>query len=146
VKLCEKCGKKPIRYTGTGECNVCYKRRYRSDPVKAEKSRAASRAWKEQHREQNRTRDRAWHQDHDYGPCPICAGRMVLGSEMCAGCISDIADVRRSLAEGMWADGWSLKEMCEVLGVQTGYFGVRRERDGWDLPYRYRNTKRQLAA
>jgi hypothetical protein len=56
----------------------------------------------------------------------------------CEECWHAIADVRRTLSEGMWADGWTLREMAEAVGVTKCYFSVRRARDGWDLPQRVR--------
>lgn len=59
VTPCEDCGR-----TGVGSngrlCMGCTSRRVRQDPEKAERSRAASRAWKERNRERNRERDRAY--------------------------------------------------------------------------------------
>lgn len=54
----------------------------------------------------------------------------------CVDCVHALADVRRTLAEGMWADGWLHREMAEALGVGAHYFASRREKDGWDLPLR----------
>lgn len=67
-------------------------------------------------------------------------------SERCVDCLHATATVRRTLAEGMWADGWSLREMAAAMGVKAGYFSVMRIERGWDLPYRYQGTKRQRPA
>jgi transposase len=112
------------------------------NPEYNERHLAVSRAWKDAHREQDRARNRAYAQAHRYDLCPHCGNRKCDDSEMCVECRDVTATVRRSLGEGMWADGWSMAEFREILGVHAP---TMRER-GWDLPYRYRNTKRQLAA
>lgn len=51
---------------------------------------------------------------------------------------------RRSLVEGMWADGWTLTEIGEVLGksqrVAGNLIGAGRK-NGWDVPFRHHHTK-----
>lgn len=73
----------------------------------------------------------------------VCGVDKFRTSTRCEGCLQATADVRRTLAEGMWADGWSLRDMAQAFEVKTAYFAGRRLRDGWDLPYRYQGTKRQ---
>lgn len=134
---CEGCGKAltgaQTRYCSR-RCKSAVRRR---DPAAAERQREHSRAWKDAHREENRARDRAT----QHRPCPNCGGARNRDRDQCLGCWEATVAVRRSLAEGMWADGWPLKAMAEAFGVTTGYFGCRRLRDGWDLPYRY-NVRR----
>jgi hypothetical protein len=61
-------------------------------------------------------------------------------------CLRALEAARRSIAEGMWADGWSIMEINAVFGwTSRGALACMRDR-GWDLPYRYRNTKRQREA
>lgn len=125
------------RYLGVGKATV-----YRwINPDYAEQSREASRAWKAS----NRDRTREYDQAHAHKPCPNCGGEMSRQREMCAGCHAVVADVRRSLAEGMWADGWLLREINEVLGWKMPGGVTVMRRCGWDLPYRYR-VKGRLAA
>jgi hypothetical protein len=108
---------------------------------------ARSRRWKERNRESNRAKDRARTRSPEYrGVCssPICTHlrgacgerRAASGARgYCRDCHLAIADVRRTLAEGMWADGWSLKDWAAALGVGISYLGPARTR-GWDLPFR----------
>jgi hypothetical protein len=62
----------------------------------------------------------------------------------------EVYEVRRSLVEGMWADGWSGREIAEVLGWgKSSSVSVLRNY-GYELPYRnlpYRMfEERRLAA
>lgn len=114
--------------------------------------RAAARRWKQRNAEQQRAYHRAYGRaPENRGTCEsgICTnlrGIKALSTRphdrgYCAECVNVIADVRRTLAEGMWADGWMLREMCEAFGgITKAYFAVMRDR-GWDLPYRYRRTR-----
>lgn len=80
--------------------------------------------------------------------CPIehCGALLPWGTSTCAECRAAVADARRTLTEGMWADDWSLAEMADVLGVGVAYFAGRRLRYGWDLPYRYERHATAVAA
>lgn len=55
----------------------------------------------------------------------------------CSECARAVADVRQTLTEGMWAEGWTVYEIEAALGVNSrgGYVGACRAR-GWDLPHR----------
>lgn len=132
---CLDCGETGRFYQGHGRCRTCYMRWKRStDPDYAARSRRVSVTWKAANRERTRQYDR----EHAHKPCPVCGAQMDRGSEMCAGCRAATTDVRRTLAEGMWADGWSLREMGEAFGVGPNYFTVARAQKGWDLPHRYK--------
>lgn len=61
------------------------------------------------------------------------AGGRVYQRGYCQECTQTIAEVRRSLGEGVWADGWSAAEFREITGSIAA---VVRSR-GWDLPRRY---------
>lgn len=112
------------------------------NPDYEEHQRAISLAWKDRNRERKRAHDR----EHMRKPCPVCGRDMMRHSEMCQGCRSAIAGVRRTVTEGMWAQGWPIREIAEVLGVGTTYFAPMRAR-GWDLPLRYRmENGRRVAA
>jgi predicted transcriptional regulator len=71
------------------------------------------------------------------------AGAARRRDRRCEGCIHAIAEVRRTVAEGMWADGWTVYEMADVFGgVSTKYFHSQKPR-GWNLPHR--RTAEQVA-
>jgi hypothetical protein len=112
-----------------------------------EHDRARSRAWKARNREANRERDRASARSaRGRGLCSECGmpkGIGGAGNARCMGCISATAEVRRTLVEGMWAEGWTCREIfVDVLGVHTAYIGPCR-RKGWNLPHR--RTPEQVA-
>lgn len=72
-----------------------------------------------------------------------CGTTKIKGSERCQECYDATAAVRRTLAEGMWAAGWTLGEMGDAFGVKgCKYFPAQRVR-GWDLPHR--RTAEQVA-
>lgn len=55
----------------------------------------------------------------------------------------EVYEVRRSLVEGMWADGWSSRDIATVLGwAPTGSISVLRNY-GYDLPHRYDLHRRE---
>lgn len=54
-----------------------------------------------------------------------------------------VYEVRRSLVEGMWADGWSGREITEVLGWRPASSVSVLRAYGYDLPYRYDAEWRQ---
>jgi hypothetical protein len=59
-----------------------------------------------------------------------------------------VADARRQLAEGMWADGWTIREMAEAFGIAKDRMGVtlahwRIEGHGDAFPHR--RTPEQVA-
>lgn len=89
--------------------------------------------------------DRANPESHS-DACPCCGGLKRRVSDRCEGCRRAVADVRRTLAEGMWADGWPHRDMAGPLGVRKFDSGKARLEYGWDLPYRYAGTKRQRVA
>jgi hypothetical protein len=91
------------------------------------KRNAAKREW-----------DRA-HKESHYDECE-CGARKKRENARCIGCRRLVEDSRRALAEGMWADGWTEREIREVLGrFQVG----AARRGGWDLPHR--RTREQVA-
>lgn len=90
----------------------------------------------------------AWGRDHPEtwrNTCP-CGAQKMKRSAQCHECANAVAEVRRTLAEGMWAVGWSTSDLADVFGLvgssRKTYFAARRD-NGWDLPYRYKGTKRQ---
>jgi hypothetical protein len=97
----------------------------------------------------DRCRKRRWDRAHPEAKqtsCPQCGGVMDRKSTRCRDCLRAWEAVQRTLIEGMWADGWSAHEISTVVGWDfRGAIGAWRLR-GWDLPYRYRNTKRQREA
>lgn len=72
--------------------------------------------------------------------CGRSCGRWTLRPDRpgarCEECIRAIEAVRRSLVEGMWAQGWPWRTICAVVGAGNGSLSVWRAR-GWSLPYRY---------
>jgi hypothetical protein len=91
------------------------------------KRRPAKREW-----------DRA-HAEDRYDKCE-CGMRKKKTSSRCDDCARAVAEARRQLAEGMWADGWKESEIREVLG--TFQVGAARQ-GGWNLPHR--RTPEQVA-
>lgn len=133
-RRCEWCDR-PLSGQQKRYCSAtCKTRVRREDPASAEQDRAIARRWKAAHREQNRARDRA----SQHRPCPHCGQPHNRQRRICIGCFRAVSAVRRSLVEGMWADGWSGREIEAVLGVNCGgkYVASRRA-DGWDVPRRY---------
>jgi hypothetical protein len=72
-----------------------------------------------------------------------------LAAKTCRGCIAADAEVRRDRITAMWEEGMSVLAIAREFGCTRGAITVEmayiREL-GRDLPYRYRNTKRQRAA
>lgn len=130
------------RYLGVGIGTV-----YRwINPEHEKHQRAVSLAWKDRNREANRARDRQHLQDIK-DPCPNCGTLKSHNRAQCLGCFTVTAEVRRTLAEGMWADGWLIREINDALGwTAPGGITSMRPR-GWDLPHRYRmENGRRVAA
>jgi hypothetical protein len=82
--------------------------------------KAAKAAWDKAHRESH------------YDECE-CGARKARNSTRCLGCRRLVEDARRALAEGMWADGWTQREIREVL--PSFHLGAARQ-GGWKLPHR----------
>lgn len=117
------------------------------NPETQDRGRETSRAWKAANRE--RVRDYA--EAHKHRPCPNCGGPMKRhGANQCRECRAATEITCYSLIEGMWADGWALREIAAALGRTENSVHVtfhRMRRDGWDLPYRYAmENGRRLAA
>jgi hypothetical protein len=113
-------------------------RRRRAKPGGAERDRVVSRRWKDEHREANRARDRRRALERR-NACPNCGTLKRRTSAECEGCVIATIAVRRSLIEGMWADGWLLKEIAAALGSSKDSVGVTinsMRAEGWHLPYR----------
>lgn len=69
-----------------------------------------------------------------------CGAPKMRGSARCEECRRTVERASRALAEGMWADGWTEREIRAVLpGFRVG---AARQR-GWDLSYR--RTPEQVA-
>lgn len=112
-------------------------------PDFAARQRAASRAWKDAHREQNRERDRLRAADPDQrGRCEACGGLMGVGTRddgVCDGCRASQAEARRERIAAMWTAGLSLAAIAADLGTSADCTHVeicRMRDDGWSLPYR----------
>lgn len=146
---CLDCGRTGRVYGGYARCNGCYKRLLRhADPGHAERDREVSRRWKAQNRERNRARDRQYSRDIR-DPCPHCGQLKGRDQSQCLGCCETTIRARRSLIEGMWADGWTMREIAGALGTTRDSLSVtmvRMRRDGWDLPHRYRMENGRRAA
>lgn len=86
------------------------------------------------------------HIDQTHKDDCACGDRKWTKARHCRGCYEAIRAVRRSVVEGIWADGWTHREINETLGVSGDYIGPRRAED-WDLPHRYRmQNGRRVAA
>jgi hypothetical protein len=116
--------------------------------------RVSSRRWKERNREVNRARDRARKATPEQrGICssPICTrlrGAGMAGKEgYCRECVRAVAEARRTLVEGMWADGWTHREMAEVFGVsraRTGIMIAQWRKRGFAEAFPHRLTPEQV--
>jgi transposase len=109
------------------------------NPDYAERSLAASRAWKARNREHAHAYDRAYNAAHK-DECPLCGGEMERHSERCTACRSDEADRKAKTVVRLWAEGKSMREIQEVLGWSKGHLAAMMDRyrtQGYDLPYRY---------
>lgn len=82
--------------------------------------------------------DRKWRRERGTASCPNCGATYWTHNAACAGCRNATSEVRRTLVEGMWADGWVRSEINAVLGLssKSGFIFVRRAQAGWDLPHR----------
>lgn len=110
------------------------------NPDFTERGRAGARRWKAENRDMVRAYARKRGAAQKV-PCPNCGTLKEPVSEGCRGCQLTTHEVRWSLIEGMWAAGWSMPEMCSVLGSSMSALSVtmvRMRRDGLDLPHRYR--------
>lgn len=108
------------------------------NPARAKEYAARDNAIPERHEAK-----KAWERENHRRPCPTCSGEKDRHSEACQGCMDATAAVRGSLTEGMWADGWSAREIADVFGhASAGFVGAMRAR-GWDLPPR--RTPEQIA-
>lgn len=85
--------------------------------------------------QERQARKNAWESVHRYKPCPSCGSDMYRASDQCEGCLKATETVRRTLCEGMWADGWTCGEIAKILGVDARTLTSRRKH-GWDLPHR----------
>jgi hypothetical protein len=103
-----------------------------------ERARVVVRRSNAKRRPAKREWDRA-HKEARYDHCE-CGARKLKRSSRCDACLRAVAEARRQLAEGMWADGWRESEIREVLG--TFQVGAARQ-GGWNLPYR--RTPEQVA-
>jgi transposase len=109
-------------------------------PDYAERNREMSRRWKDSHREANRARDRDY-MKRDKEPC-ACGKYKFAGTERCGHCEQrHQAHRRRLVIERLWADGLSLREIADRLGMTHGHVNVEiarmRELGGYVVPHRY---------
>lgn len=66
-------------------------------------------------------------------------------SSLCRKCRHATEDVRRSLIEGMWANGWLTREIADALDTNTNSISVtiiRMRKVGWSVPHRYSTNPR----
>lgn len=110
-----------------------------TDPVKAERDRERARAWKARNPDRRRELDRAA-LERSKTPCPGCGEPCLRRTAaVCQSCQAAAVTVRRGLIEGMWADGWTLREITAALNTTKATVAVeiaRMRADGWDLPHR----------
>jgi hypothetical protein len=125
----------------------------RSTPEGRERDRVTARRWKANNREHNRARDRAYYAREDKrGTCQTCGNSMGIGIDrdgICQSCRNKAKLVVWADLERRWAAGHTIKQITADLGWTKGHLAVEmaRMRDaGRNLPYRYRNTKRQRRA
>jgi hypothetical protein len=97
-------------------------------------------------RPERRVRKTQWDRDnyeHAYKNECACGEPKMKVHERCQGCADATAAVRRTLTEGMWADGWTCAEIAAALGHSTNGMIPAMRRRGWDLPHR--RTPEQVA-
>jgi hypothetical protein len=90
--------------------------------------------------------DRA-HKEARYDQCE-CGARKLKRAARCDGCARAVADARRQLAEGMWADGWTTREMAEAFGISKDRMGLTLatwRRRGYADAFPHRRTPEQVA-
>jgi hypothetical protein len=131
-------------------CAAATSRIRRADPEARERDYQYSRRWKTENREQNRVRDRVYSAREDVrGKCQACGGPMGVGvwhDGFCSSCreagkLETWAEIKRR-----WAAGESFADIAKAFGWPRGRLSgemARIREAGHDLPYRYRNTKRQ---
>jgi hypothetical protein len=99
------------------------------------KRNAAKREW-----------DRA-HAEDRYDKCE-CGTRKKKTSSRCDDCVRVAAEARRQLAEGMWADGWTYREIAEAFGVSVDRMAVavaQWRKQGHADAFPHRRTPEQVA-
>ena len=107
--------------------------------------------WKRLHPERAKEMDR---QSNDrrgsarwYRPCPKCGERMTWHRDIkqCAACKAAHEQDRRELAERLWRDGLSTKEIAATMGwksKQPNVYIARLRKLGWDFPLRQPRRKK----
>jgi hypothetical protein len=96
------------------------------------------------------TAKRAWdraHKEARYDKCG-CGSRKLKVAGRCDGCVRAAAEVRRQLAEGMWVDGWTCREMAAALGISKDTMGSEIavwRRQGHVDAFPHRRTPEQVA-
>lgn len=127
--------------------------RRREDSEYVSRERAVSQRWKAEHREENRARDREYVRRLDVrGTCTSCGDPMGIGYDVdgtCSACQTAAKEEKWAELERLWAAGTKFIDVAAAMGWTKGHLSgefARMREAGRDLPYRYRNTKRQRAA
>lgn len=105
-----------------------------------------TRAYKARNRETLRAYDREYNATHK-GTCSSCGGEMdrKWDGGTCAACRHDEYDRKAREVERLWNGGATFPEIQAAMGWTKGMLGRMMDRyraDGYDLPYRYKQGKR----
>jgi transposase len=99
-----------------------------------------------------RARKEAWHRENYRGRCACGALTGSRQYDRCKDCDNrDRAvehEIRLSIAEGMWADGWMMRDIAEAFGYTLANHAsplIDEVRKQGRAPYRYRAYERELA-
>ena len=139
--VCADCGRERDNQ-GHGLCSACYTRWWREDPIRAERDRESSRAWKAANRDRAREYGQMYDATHK-GVCLRCDGPMNRrrANGLCRLCRHELRDDRRERIAQMWNAGRSLKGIAAELDSTPNSVGTEMacmRRDGWELSYRRR--------
>lgn len=150
--ICPECQTRPI--SAYGLCNACYKRliwRPAGGPA-VDNDRAASRAYKNTHREQLREHAHVYLRARR-GRCQDCGGLMGIGyaaDGICMACRKRARHERALLIVDLWAQGIALREIVSRLGFgsvsRLGAEMTWLRKQGYDLPHRRPRRAAVLAA
>lgn len=133
---------------GAGKGTVC---RW-VNPAADERSREASRAWKERNREADRARNRAYTARLDQrGRCMDCGGPMGVGKRhdgVCMACRHRVAEARADRLVALYEQGVRRSDIAVLMGTSLGSVQVELTtlRKAGRIGYRYAGWRDRAAA
>ena len=128
-------------------CSTVY---YWLNPELAGRQRRSSREAKRRRRPELAEYNKRYSEDHRER-CVGCGLRRLYRQargDLCRACIVARKEARWQQIQAMWANGQSILQIANALGISKGHLGVEMvaiRRAGWDLPYRY-HVQRKVAA